>query len=108
MGALQSGRLLSSGNGSGAKTYGHITLDLEPTTNQSALADSIKALGYRPFSFADQFKEIQKFFFYFDLALGVIGIIALVTASLGIINTLVMSVLERRKRSAGAEVTGRR
>jgi putative ABC transport system permease protein len=34
---------------------------------------------------------------YFDLALGVIGLIALITASLGIVNTMVMSITERRR-----------
>ncbi len=108
MAALQSGRLLGTGGNGSGKSYGHITLDLDPMADQRLVADSIKAMGYRSFSFADQFEEIQKFFFYFDLALAVIGIIALVTASLGIINTLVMSVLERRKeigilKSLGAD-----
>lgn len=45
---------------------------------------------------------------YFYLGLGVVGIIALVTASLGIINTLVMSITERRReigilKSLGAD-----
>ena len=47
-------------------------------------------------------------FLYFDLALGVVGLIALITASLGIVNTMVMSITERRKeigvlKSLGAD-----
>ncbi|MEW5701552.1 MAG: FtsX-like permease family protein [Candidatus Zixiibacteriota bacterium] len=108
VGALQSGQLLGGDNGADGKTYPHLTLDLDPAADQKMLADSIRAMGFRPFSLAEEFKEIQKFFFYFDLALSVIGIIALVTASLGIVNTLVMSILERRKeigilKSLGAD-----
>jgi ABC-type lipoprotein release transport system permease subunit len=106
--ALSSGQLLSPGGEQNAKTYPHLTLDLDPSADHKVLADSIRALGFRPFSLAEEFQQIQKFFFYFDLALSVIGIIALVTASLGIVNTLVMSVLERRKeigvlKSLGAD-----
>ena len=91
-----------------SETYSSITLDIDRRTMYEPLADSIRALGYRPFSFAEQFAEIQKFFFYFDMALGVIGLIALITASLGIVNTMVMSITERRKeigilKSLGAD-----
>lgn len=59
-------------------------------------------------SLAKQFDEMQRIMVYFYLGLGVVGIIALVTASLGIINTLVMSITERRReigilKSLGAD-----
>ncbi|MFZ1684728.1 MAG: FtsX-like permease family protein [Candidatus Zixiibacteriota bacterium] len=106
--ALTSGHLLQPGQEGDVRTYPKITLDLDPHANHKMLLDTIKTLGYQPFSFAEQFDEIRKAFFYFDLALAAIGIIALITASLGIINTLVMSVLERRKeigvmKSLGAD-----
>ena len=53
------------------------------------------ALGFRSFSYAEQFDEIRQFFLYFDLALGLIGMIALLTASLGIANTLIMAAGDR-------------
>ena len=72
------------------------------------VSDSIEALGFRTFSFAAQFKEISRFFFYFDMFLGIIGLIALITASLGIVNTMVMSIIERKReigllKSLGAD-----
>jgi putative ABC transport system permease protein len=60
-----------------------------------AARDSIETLGYRTFSFADAFADIKKGFLIFDAVLGVVGFIALVVASLGIVNTMVMSILER-------------
>lgn len=108
MSMMTSGQLLQSTKLSDARSYPRVTLDLDPKANHKLLQDSIKAMGFRPFSFADQFEEIRKAFFYFDLALAALGFIALVTASLGIINTLVMSVLERRReigvmKSLGAD-----
>jgi putative ABC transport system permease protein len=97
MAALSSGQLFMATEQGDGRTFGHVTLDLDPKALVKPVIDSVKALGFRPFSFAEQFEEIKKFFFYFDLALAVVGIIALVTASLGIINTMVMSVLERRR-----------
>ncbi len=106
--ALTSGSLFSISPDSSSKTYAHLTLDIDPMVMSQPILDSVKALGFKPFSFAAQFEEIKKFFFYFDLALAVVGLIALVTASLGIINTMVMSVLERRReigilKSLGAD-----
>jgi len=68
----------------------------------------VEALGFRTYSFAEQFEEIQEFFIYFNMALGLIGLIALVTASLGIVNTMIMSILERTReigvlKSLGAD-----
>lgn len=108
MGALTTGKLFLEENDGSGKTFSHITLDLDPKVMIAPIVDSVKALGFKPFSFATQFEEIKKFFFYFDMALAVVGLIALVTASLGIINTMVMSVLERRReigvlKSLGAD-----
>ena len=68
----------------------------------------MEKLGFSEFRFAQEFEELQKFFFYFDLALSVVGLIALITASLGIVNTMVMSITERKReigilKSLGAD-----
>lgn len=79
------------------KSYPKVTLDFDPHTPFKSVRDSVKALGFKTYSFAEEFEEIQKMFIYFDMALGMIGLIALVTASLGIANTMIMSILERRR-----------
>jgi putative ABC transport system permease protein len=65
--------------------------------SHEAVTDSVEALGFRAFSFAENLKEIQRFFVYYYLGLGIIGVIALFTAALGIVNTMVMSITERRR-----------
>jgi putative ABC transport system permease protein len=65
--------------------------ELEP------IKEKIEAMGFGIFSIADQLEEIKKGFIVLDTALGSIGAIALVVAALGIINTMVMSILERTR-----------
>ncbi|MBI5215615.1 MAG: ABC transporter permease [Ignavibacteriae bacterium] len=106
--AMSSGTLFSNPENTDVKTFSKLTIDFDPKVMYKTLSDSIEAMGFRTFSFAAEFEEIQRAFFYFDLALGVIGLIALVTASLGIVNTMFMSVNERRKeigilKSLGAD-----
>jgi putative ABC transport system permease protein len=106
--ALGGGNVFSLESAASALAYPQATLDLDPAASLSNVSDSVKALGFRTFSFAEQFKEMRRFFFYFKLMLAVVGLIALVTASLGIVNTMVMSILERRReigilKSLGAD-----
>lgn len=106
---LSSGAFLAPSDKLDSKNYPQVTLDLDPQTNYKFVQDSIEALGFRTFSFAEQFKKIREFFLYFNLILGVIGFIALTTASLGIVNTMVMSIVERTReigilKSLGADV----
>lgn len=109
--AFQGGRidnLFGDGTATGGGSYDRVTLDLEAGVSYAALSDSIKALGYESFSYLAQFEEIQRSFYYLQMILGVVGLIALATASLGIVNTLVMSILERRReigilKSLGAD-----
>lgn len=106
--AARDGKLFETSGAHDGRNYPRVTLELDPLANHKAVKDSVEALGYRAFSFADEFDEIQRFMIYFYLGLGVVGLIALATASLGIINTLVMSITERRReigiiKSLGAD-----
>ena len=107
--AARAGMLFNSDENKESRTYSRVTLNLDPYASQENIKDSVEAMGFRVFSFAEQFKEIQRFFLYYNLGLGIIGLIALATAALGIINTMVMSIVERRKEigviiSLGADV----
>ena len=95
--AMSSGTLFSESKDTGSKTFSQVTLDFDPKVPYTKIKDAVESMGYRTFSFAAEFEEIQKVFLYFDMALGLIGLIALVTASLGIVNTMVMSINERRR-----------
>lgn len=106
--AFSQGNLFGSQTDTSDEQYAQVTLDLQPEVLYRTVKDSVEALGYRTFSFAEQFDKIRQFFFYFDLALGLVGLIALVTASLGIVNTMVMSIMERKReigvlKSLGAD-----
>lgn len=91
-------------------SYPRVTVNLETGADPFAVADTIEAMGFQARSFAEQFEEIREVFLWFNLALGAIGLVALITASLGIINTMIMSILERRReigvlKSLGADDT---
>ncbi len=57
----------------------------------------IKELGFSVFSINDALQNAKKAFIILDVFLGLIGSIALSVASLGIVNTMVMSILERTR-----------
>lgn len=95
--SMSSGTFLREKEELDAGAYSQVTLNLDPNVPYRSLKESVEKLGYRTYSFAEQFEQIQKFFFYFDVGLGIIGLIALITASLGIVNTMVMSIIERRR-----------
>jgi hypothetical protein len=102
---------LASDGGGVPRSYPQVTLVFDPRADQQAAKDSIEALGYRTFSYATQYDEIRKAFLFFDLALAAVGCVALVTASLGIANTMMMSITERRREigvlaSLGADAAG--
>jgi putative ABC transport system permease protein len=59
--------------------------------------DRIKELGYGAFSLNDALQGAKRAFIILDLALSLIGSIALAVSSLGIVNTMVMSILERTR-----------
>ncbi|MBD3401673.1 FtsX-like permease family protein [candidate division GN15 bacterium] len=94
---LASGKLSFSSTIGDLRTYSQATVVMEPTANYETLRDTLQARGFGTFSFAEEFKEIRRAIFYFNLGLGMIGLIALITASLGIANTMIMSIIERTR-----------
>jgi ABC-type antimicrobial peptide transport system permease subunit len=62
-----------------------------------AVQDAVNQMGFRTFSVLDATKSLRRFFTVLDLFLGIFGSLALAVATLAIINTLVMAVLERRR-----------
>ncbi|MGA9511163.1 MAG: FtsX-like permease family protein [Candidatus Sulfotelmatobacter sp.] len=58
---------------------------------------AIKKMGFNTFSILDATRSLQQFFAVLDVFLGIFGSLALAVASIGIVNTLVMAILERRR-----------
>jgi putative ABC transport system permease protein len=59
--------------------------------------DAIKKLGFGAFSLVDATRSVRQFFAVLDGFLAIFGSLALSVASIGIVNTLVMAILERRR-----------
>ena len=86
----------SSLRGSG-KNYMTLTVRVKDPAKVAQVQDAIKQMGFRTFSILDATKSLRRFFTVLDLFLGIFGSLALAVATLAIINTLVMAVLERRR-----------
>jgi len=77
----------------------YAALDVRATspTAVAQIESSISQMGFAAFSLIDVARNLRTFFAIFDLFLAIFGSLALAVASLGIINTLVMAILERRR-----------
>ena len=83
--------------GKGGKTYSMLTVKVSSAGKVEQVQEAIKKLGLRTYSILDATKSLRRFFAIFDMFLGIFGSLALAVASLAIVNTLVMAVLERRR-----------
>jgi len=79
------------------RTYMTLTVRVKDPAKVAQVQDAIKQMGFRTFSVLDATKSLRRFFTVLDLFLGIFGSLALAVATLAIINTLVMAVLERRR-----------
>ncbi|MBN1649881.1 MAG: FtsX-like permease family protein [Bacteroidales bacterium] len=62
-----------------------------------SVTQQIKNMGYNARSILDEMKELKQLFYIMDSILGAIGIMALFIATLGLVNTLIMSIYERTR-----------
>jgi len=79
------------------QSYTALTVRVRSPKDVPQVEADIKRLGFTTFSLLDATKSLRLVFTVFDLFLGLFGSLALTVASLGIINTLVMAILERRR-----------
>jgi putative ABC transport system permease protein len=77
--------------------YTALTVRVQNPKDVAVVEAAIKKMGFSAFSLLDATKGLRLVFTVFDLFLGLFGSLALTVASLGIINTLVMAILERRR-----------
>ena len=79
------------------RTYESLTVRVSDPEKVKEVEEAIKKMGFTAFSLLDASRSLSLVFAVFDLFLAIFGSLALVVASLGIINTLVMAILERRR-----------
>ncbi|MBN1972338.1 MAG: ABC transporter permease [Sedimentisphaerales bacterium] len=77
------------------KGYSMVGIKLKDPKHIDSVKKWVEDAGFRTFTLIDQLQEIKTAFIFMDLFLFAVGMIAITVASLGIINTLVMSILER-------------
>jgi len=77
------------------KTYDKAMLK---TTSREMVRDikkQVSQMGFKPSSIRDTISEIERYFKAAQIALGILGMVALLVASIGIFNTMTISLLER-------------
>ena len=78
-------------------TYTSLSVRVRNPNQVPAVEDAIKKMGFSAFSMVDATRSMRQFFAVLDGFLAIFGSLALAVASIGIVNTLVMAILERRR-----------
>jgi putative ABC transport system permease protein len=77
--------------------YSALSVRVKNPSQIQTVENAIKKMGFNTFSILDASKSIQQFFGVVDVFLLIFGSLALAVAFIGIVNTLVMAILERRR-----------
>lgn len=77
--------------------YTAVRVQLTDPSYHASVRQAIERKGVYATSFREQFSRVETIFFIMDLALGIIGGIALIVAVIGIANTVMMNVRERTR-----------
>jgi ABC-type lipoprotein release transport system permease subunit len=77
--------------------YSSISVRVKNPAQVQVVEDAIKKMGFSTFSIVDASRGLRQFFGVLYSFLGIFGSLALIVASIGIVNTLVMAILERRR-----------
>lgn len=77
--------------------YGAVRVQLRDDAAHATVRRALDAMGVYSTSFRRQFERLDTLFLALDLALGLIGAIALAVGLLGITNTVMMNVRERTR-----------
>jgi ABC-type antimicrobial peptide transport system permease subunit len=83
--------------GIGITNYTQAKIILNTQQSLPKVREHIESLGYSTESVFDTVSEIDNLFATFRIILGIVGLIAVIIASLGMFNTLTVSLLERTR-----------
>ena len=77
--------------------YSSISVRVKDPAQVQLVEGAIKKMGFGTFSILDASRGLQQVFKVLYAFLGIFGSLALIVSSIGIVNTLVMAILERRR-----------
>lgn len=77
--------------------YASISVRVKNPARVQVVEEAIKKMGFNTFSILDASNSLRQIFRVLYAFLGIFGSLALAVASIGIVNTLVMAILERRR-----------
>ena len=81
----------------GTSSFSQVKVVVNETENLAEVRKRIDAIGFSSRSVADTVEQISSLFGTLRIVLGVMGMVALIVASLGMFNTLTVSLLERSR-----------
>jgi putative ABC transport system permease protein len=87
-------------------TYEHLVVRVKGPSELFEVEKQIKDMGFRAETLLARVKQIREAFLIMDLVLTAVGTVALIVAGLGIINTLLMAVLERYREIGAYKALG--
>ncbi len=86
---------LKAGGNPAAAGYASVTVRVRDPAYLDDVEKEIRGMGYHTQAILSRLQDMRRFFLAIQLLLTVVGSIALAIAALGIVNTLLMAVLER-------------
>lgn len=86
--------------------YPAVRVQLAGPETYADVRKAIEDMGLYVSSFRDQFAQLERLFLIMDLALGIIGVIALLVATIGMANTMMMNVMERTREIGVMKAVG--
>ncbi len=76
-------------------TYSTLSVKVDAPAHVASVEEKLRARGLRTFALINQLRQAQIAFVIVDMFILAVGMIGVTVASLGIVNTMVMSILER-------------
>jgi putative ABC transport system permease protein len=95
-------------NPAAQSTYTLAEVRTKRLADTAKVEKAIQDMGFRTISLGSILEELNKLFIIMDSVMGAIGSVSLLVACLGIVNTMIIAVLERRKEIGIAKSVGAR